>query len=559
MGGTSWARWATLLTLALAPTLLAQAAGGSTARAQSPAGVTRTVSAGLGFTCATRTDRTVVCWGRNDRQQLAAPPFTFKQISAGGGFTCGIKSDNTVACWGDAGDPGAFPPAGSFAQISAGGLHSCGVRTDGTAACWGSNTYGESSPPSGAFTQVAAGVNTSCGIRIDGSIACWGDTRGEPAPPSGRFTQISRGFYHTCAIRMDGALLCWGFNNSGQVVSPAGTFNQVSAGSFNTCAISSAGTVACWGENHFGESTPPSGSFVQVSAGFDHTCGVRTDNRVVCWGDNLAGEASPPLPTVTIDGPPAAVYASPTTILSFRGSGGLSPDASLTYQCSLDGGPARTCSSPVTYTQLSDGFHSLTVRAIGEGGEAGPAATRSWQIDATAPIITIASPGAGTYLHSDTVTLGYSASDGSGSGVARLSAQLDGGTPAGYSLGSGARIPLLTNLSLGSHTFTVTAADALGNSGSKSVTFQIIATSASLVLDLQQLEALGLVSAPLGNGLPTQLALAAKQSSAGSCRQAVDHDRAAIGIINGQTGKSITPVAAGILLTDIQYVLSHCS
>jgi len=74
-------------------------------------------------------------------------------------------------------------------------------------------------------------------------------------------------------------------------------------------------------------------------------------------------------------------------------------------------------------------------------------------LDNTAPVITIVQPTATEYTHSAVLTLDYAATDGAGSGVASLTALLDGSsTLAGHGLGDGQAIKLLFELALGDHT-----------------------------------------------------------------------------------------------------------
>jgi hypothetical protein len=97
-------------------------------------------------------------------------------------------------------------------------------------------------------------------------------------------------------------------------------------------------------------------------------------------------------------------------------------------------------------------------------------------LDNTPPVITIVQPAAVSYPHWAKLTLNYSANDGTGSGVASVTATIDGmSTVGGQVLASGKAINL-ENLSLGTHVFTVTATDHVGNTSTSSVTFSLITT-----------------------------------------------------------------------------------
>ena len=64
------------------------------------------------------------------------------------------------------------------------------------------------------------------------------------------------------------------------------------------------------------------------------------------------------------------------------------PDTA-SIECSLDGAAWGPCQSPVDLTDLADGPHQLSVRAIDAVGNAGPVASREWSVDTTGPSITL--------------------------------------------------------------------------------------------------------------------------------------------------------------------------
>jgi hypothetical protein len=82
-------------------------------------------------------------------------------------------------------------------------------------------------------------------------------------------------------------------------------------------------------------------------------------------------------PTTTINSGPAANTGS--TSASF----GFSSSESRVYAlCSLDGAPAQLCVSGVSYSNLSPGGHTFTVRSVdATGGNQGPDATWSWTVN----------------------------------------------------------------------------------------------------------------------------------------------------------------------------------
>jgi hypothetical protein len=94
-------------------------------------------------------------------------------------------------------------------------------------------------------------------------------------------------------------------------------------------------------------------------------------------------------PDTAIDSGPASPSGSPDASLTFGGtdSGGAGM-ASL--ECRLDAADFSACTSPLSYSSLSDGEHTFQVRAIdGSGNVDATPASFSWSIDATPPAVTI--------------------------------------------------------------------------------------------------------------------------------------------------------------------------
>lgn len=179
--------------------------------------------------------------------------------------------------------------------------------------------------------------------------------------------------------------------------------------------------------------------------------------------------------------------------------------------------------------------------------------------DADPPAITINQPTATQYVHSATITLDYSAVDVGGSGVKNLSALMDGmSTVAGHSLTNGLTIDLLTEMTVTNHTFTVNAVDYVGNAGSKSVTFSIIVTPGSLKDDVKQFLAAGKITLGEGNSLLKLLDAAAAARAKGDCNTANKIYTAFINEVQAQSGKTIDPTAAQILVADAQYLIANC-
>ncbi len=286
--------------------------------AKAQIGSVRSVSVGYDHTCAIKTDSTLWCWGNNDYGQLGLGfRYGFSSIpkrvtylpavakvSAGNEYTCASKTDGSLYCWGNNEDgllgTGEYyskptPTYMNFtgtANIAAGDGSTCVTKTDGSLWCWGHNENGQlgigdhtnKMHPTRLFfsstAQISLGQNHTCASRTDGSLYCWGsNNRGQlgigsftdkSAPTRVFFSstaKISLGAFHTCASRTDGSLYCWGDNTNGQLgngysalqSAPQRVFfsqaAEVKAGLYHTCASSTygTGTVFCWGLNNYGQ------------------------------------------------------------------------------------------------------------------------------------------------------------------------------------------------------------------------------------------------------------------------------------------------------------------
>jgi len=187
--------------------------------------------------------------------------------------------------------------------------------------------------------------------------------------------------------------------------------------------------------------------------------------------------------------------------------------------------------------------------------------TRVIVLDTTPPVISITAPtGAAQYTHSATLTLDYTVSDQPGSGVGQVTPKMDGFTTiAGYGLSSGQVINLLTELAVGTHTFTIDAADKLGNASSSSAAFEIIVTADSIKEDVTQFLSMGRIkNAGQANSLTAKLNAAANARASGNCKTAANNYSAFINELQAQRGNGIDAAAADVMIADAQYLIAHC-
>ena len=154
-------------------------------------------------------------------------------------------------------------------------------------------------------------------------------------------------------------------------------------------------------------------------------------------------------PDTTIVAGPAALTSSPSAAFSFS-----SNEGGVGYECSLDGSAFLPCSTPSSITGLSDGPHTLAVRAMDGAGNVDPTpATYTWTVDTVPPDTTIvAAPP--VLANSATATFAFSSNEG--------------GVTYGCSLDGAAFAPCTTpvtfaGLAGGAHTLAVRATDGSGN------------------------------------------------------------------------------------------------
>jgi hypothetical protein len=161
------------------------------------------------------------------------------------------------------------------------------------------------------------------------------------------------------------------------------------------------------------------------------------------------GEADTSPPDTTITSRPASPSTSASASFGFSSS---EPDS--TFECSLDGAAYTACTSPRTYTGLTEGSHNFQVRATDASGNTDPTpASETWSVDTVAPETTIDSGPSGT-VSVRSATFTFSSPEVSST----FECSLDGAA-----FGSCTSPKDYTGLSNGSHTFRVRAKDSTGN------------------------------------------------------------------------------------------------
>jgi hypothetical protein len=157
------------------------------------------------------------------------------------------------------------------------------------------------------------------------------------------------------------------------------------------------------------------------------------------------------------------------------------------------------------------------------------------------------------------LVLDYAVVDG-GSDATQVLQRLDGASMlAGHGLASGQAVNLLTELSVGPHTFEVEAVDSVGNRTSSSVTFSVVVTTGSIKRDIEQFVTSGAIAeGGVANSLLVTLNAAASASARGKCTTAAGLYEAFIHKVQAQSGKHIDASAAAVMIADAEYLVSHC-
>ncbi len=98
---------------------------------------------------------------------------------------------------------------------------------------------------------------------------------------------------------------------------------------------------------------------------------------------------TPPTPTLTTL-PPAT--SGPSATFGFTDA-----DPTAAFECRLDGGGWTSCPSPKVYGDLSQGSHTVNVRAVDGAGNTSAGTVTTWTVDATPPTAAMTFPTAATY------------------------------------------------------------------------------------------------------------------------------------------------------------------
>jgi hypothetical protein len=262
------------------------------------------------------------------------------------------------------------------------------------------------------------------------------------------------------------------------------------------------------------------------------------------------GDFTAPTTTIALTGTAGSAgwYRSSVQVtLSATDAGG---SAVALTEYSVNGGAFLPYAGP--FSVSAQGATQIHARSADNAGNLeSPGALAAVKIDLVAPVVSMATPQATTYLHSDTLTLSFAATDSmSGLATGSPNATLDGAAAT-----NGQTISLLTR-PLGQHMFIASASDVAGNAGQQPVTYQVVATIDSLIATVNTFAAQRKIDPSTQKSLLSKLNDAKQAFDRGNVIVVRNKLSEVITIVNNQTGKGIAVDAANVLVTDTQYVLS---
>jgi hypothetical protein len=198
-------------------------------------------------------------------------------------------------------------------------------------------------------------------------------------------------------------------------------------------------------------------------------------HTITIQATDLAGNTTSATRTWTVDSVNPVVSISSPANNSFQTSTNVTvtfavTDTNLTgTDCQLDGGAFAACTTATTYalTGLGQGSHTATVRGTDAAGNTGSASV-TFTVDTVGPAVAITSgPAASSFSSTASPTFGFTVTDASSTTV---QCKLDAGA---FGACTTSTSYALSGLGQGSHTITIQATDAAGNTGSTSRTWTV--------------------------------------------------------------------------------------
>jgi plastocyanin len=304
-----------------------------------------------------------------------------------------------------------------FSANETGATFKCSLDGGSFAAC--------TSPAS--YAALAAGGHT---FRVQASDAAG---NADPTPAARTWTVVGLDTTPPTTTIDSGPS---GFSSSGSAVF---AFSASENGSTFDCSLDGAPFAACTSPQSY--AMLPAGPHTFEVKAADAAGNVETTPARRSW---TIDTDSPD--TMIVSGPGGTVASSSATFEFAAG------EAGATFECALDAGASAPCSSPRSYSSLSEGAHTFQVKAIDAAGnvDASPA-IRSWTV--TMPPETSIDSGPTGTVASDSASFTFS----SNKAGAMFECALDGSAYAACTSPKS-----YTGLAAGEHTFQARAAVSSG-------------------------------------------------------------------------------------------------
>ena len=239
--------------------------------------------------CASKSDKSVYCWGVNDHGEILCDPAavtftgssgrtglyackmpafaldTVKVVSGAQDNHCLLSAAGKVQCWTLSGKPAdevstvkkGGQELSGVVDLAVGAGHFCALMGDGTVLCWGKNNVGQLG---NGTTSDASEPTPVAGLSGVKAIALGGAWYGDSA-------------HHSCALLRSGAIKCWGARSKGQLGDGVSADNNPATTPVDVKGIDDA---------------------VQISAGYQFSCARRASGKVQCWGSAENGSLGSP-------------------------------------------------------------------------------------------------------------------------------------------------------------------------------------------------------------------------------------------------------------------------
>ncbi|MBK1834332.1 InlB B-repeat-containing protein [Roseibacillus ishigakijimensis] len=265
---------------------------------------------------AERVTTQVVAWGNNANGCTEVPEglIDVTSVSAGLNFALALKSDGTVVGWGEDrfGDLNGLEHLTQVTKISAGFGYSLALHQSGNYSSFGSmvesGVVNNEPPIYESIVHISAGKGnnhglfTTLGLPTE-HLKIWGYTGSAvyQQVPELEFSEVldfQLGSTHALILGGRGELQAWGNNGNGQVTIPEELppIQSISVGSTHNLALDAEGQIYAWGASNAEWIHPPllQEPAIAISAGYSHSLAVTESGDVIAWGNDSHGRLDVP-------------------------------------------------------------------------------------------------------------------------------------------------------------------------------------------------------------------------------------------------------------------------